>query len=78
MGHAIPKERRTELKMNIQIFFKTHKGYYFKLRRIMEYMGNEKYNQMEVKNVLAEMIKNEQIETLYRCNRLKYRWKETI
>jgi hypothetical protein len=40
----------------------------------MEWIGEEKYNQMEVKNVLAEMIKNEQVEAIYMSNRLKYKW----
>jgi hypothetical protein len=40
----------------------------------MEWIGTEKYNRMEVKNVLAELIKTEQLETIYRCNRLNYKW----
>ena len=67
-------EIRSELKYDIQLFFKTHKDRYYKIKYITEYIGKEKYNRMEVKNTLAIMVKNKQLETIYRCNRLNYKW----
>lgn len=75
--HKVLEPRRSELKAVIQLFFKTHKKRYYKIKYIIEWIGEEKCNRFEVIKILAELIQSNQLETIHRCNRLNYKWVTT-